>query len=772
MASSEYTPMKFSLRKYLKLRYLVLGIVAISVVAALGVGLYALYLDGKVREQFEGRRFALPARVYARPLELFAGARLGAEEFAKELQRLGYKQPLHGSEPGYYVRHDNEFDVVTRPFVFWDGAQPAATLHLTFGDAGLETLTNAADGTAVTLTRLDPEYIGGIYPAHNEDRVLVKLDEVPAELVNGLIAVEDRKFFTHAGVDPRGIARALATMLTGGPRQGGSTLTQQLVKNFFLTPERTLKRKFNEALMALLLDYHYDKNEILETYINEIYLGQDKNRAIHGFGLAAQFYFGKPLKELSLAQSAMLVGIVKGPQVFDPHKKPERAKERRDLTLSLMRDQKFISEEQYLKAKIEPLGVIAKPAMGTTRYPAFFDLVRKQLLRDYQEADLRSEGLQIFTTLDPRTQAAAEHALVTRLAQLDKKGAKDGALLEGAVVVTDSQSGEVQALVGGRDPSYPGFNRAVDSRRSIGSLMKPAVYLVALAEPSRYTLITPLDDSPLTWREPGRPAWTPKNYDKANHGNVPLRTALANSYNIPTARIGLELGVDHVVATAGSLLGSEEPLPPYASSVLGAVPLSPLEVTQMYQTIASGGFRVPLRAIREVLTADGIPLQRYQLSVEQVADAESVYLLTTAMQGVVREGTAKGLVSYVPAELHVAGKTGTTDDARDAWFAGFTGDRVAVVWVGYDDNRPTRFTGGGGAMPIWGQLMAQLEPEPLEPPLPENVEMVWIDAATGLRGDLACPEAVELPFIRGSAPTEESPCVAEVMPDESIFPGL
>lgn len=757
--------MKSGIRKYFTLRKLALAFLLTVAVTTLATALYALYLDVQVREQFEGRRFALPARVYARPLELFAGMPLSAEEFAKELQRLGYQQPLNGDEPGRFIRRDNQFEVVTRPFVFWDGAQPAATLRLSFGEAGLELLLNANDETPVSLARLDPEYIGGIYPAHNEDRLLVKLDEVPAALIDALIAVEDRRFYSHAGVDPRGLARAVVTTLSGGARQGGSTLTQQLVKNFFLTPERTLKRKFNEALMALLLEYHYDKNEILETYINEIYLGQDKNRAIHGFGLAAKFYFGKPLNELSLAQTAMLVGIVKGPTVYDPHKRPDLTRERRNLVLSLMRDQKVITEEQFLKAKIEPLGVQEKLAMGTTRYPAFFGLVRKQLLRDYQEADLREEGLQIFTTLDPRTQAAAESALVKRLEQLDKKKAKDGAQLEGAVVVTDSQNGEVQAVVGGRDVSYPGFNRAVDSRRPIGSLMKPAVYLTALADPKhRYTLITPLDDNPLTWNEPGRPAWSPKNYDKANHGMVPLRTALANSYNIPTARIGLDLGVDRVLEQARDLLGAEETFPPYASSMLGAVPLSPLDVAQMYQTIASGGFRMPLRAIREVLTADGTPLQRYPLSVEQVADAQSIYLLTTALQGVVRDGTAKGLARYLPAELNAAGKTGTTDDSRDAWFAGFTGGRVAVVWVGYDDNRPTRFTGGGGALPIWGTLMAQLDLEPLEPPLPDNVEMVWIDSATGLRGDLACPEAVELPFISGTAPTEESPCVAEVMP--------
>lgn len=732
--------------------------------AALAVlALYTLYLDFQVRSQFEGRRFALPSRVYARPLDLYPGARLNANEFAHELERLGYQQPLQGNKPARYERHGNDFDIVTRPFVFWDGAQPSSNLHLEFDANGLESITSNVDSAPVNLARLDPEYIGGIYPGHNEDRVLVKLNEVPADLLNALLAVEDRRYYSHFGLDPRGIARALVSILSGGPRQGGSTLTQQLVKNFFLTPERTLKRKFNEALMALLLEYHYDKEEILETYINEIYLGQDKNRAIHGFGLAARFFFGKRLNELSLAQSAMLVGIVKGPKLYDPHKHPERALERRNLALSLMRDQQFITENEFLRAKIEPLGVGIKPSMGTTRYPAFFGLVRRQLLEYYQEEDLRSEGLQIFTTLDPRTQAAAESTLAKRLARMDRNQDKR---LEGAVVVTDAQNGEVLAVVGGRDASYPGFNRALDARRHIGSLMKPAVYLTALSDPQqRFTLITPLDDSPLVWEEPGRAPWTPQNYDKTNHGDVPLRTALANSYNIPTARLGLELGVDKVLEQA-SELGAGGDFPPYASSVLGAISMSPLDVTQMYQTIASGGFRVPLRAIREVLTANGTPLQRYQLSVEQVADPKAVYLLTTALQAVVSEGTARALANHLPPELNIAGKTGTTDDFRDAWFAGFTGDRVAVVWVGYDDNSTTRYTGSSGALPIWGQLMSQLNPEPLFPPIPENVEMVWIDAATGLLGDSDCPEGVELPFIAGTAPAEKSPCTSR---SRSIF---
>jgi penicillin-binding protein 1B len=299
--------------------------------------------------------------------------------------------------------------------------------------------------------------------------------------------------------------------------------------------------------------------------------------------------------------------------------------------------------------------------------------------------------------------------------------------------------------------------------------MKPAVFLAALSEPSQFTLITPLDDSPLSGRETGK--WRPKNYDRRNHGSVPLRTALANSYNIPTVRIGLALGMKKVLKKA-SKLGNEKEIEPNGSSVLGAVPMSPLEVAQMYQTFANGGFRVPLRAIREVLTANGTPLQRYPLSGEQVAEAGSVYLLTAAMQGVIREGTAKGLANYVPPEIRVAGKTGTTDDGVDSWFAGFTGDRVAVVWVGYDDNRATRFTGGSGALPVWGELMSKLDPQEVMPPLPENVEMVWIDPATGLRGDQGCPGGVELPFIIGSAPEELSPCAGTVVPVEEGAPAF
>jgi penicillin-binding protein 1B len=383
--------------------------------------------------------------------------------------------------------------------------------------------------------------------------------------------------------------------------------------------------------------------------------------------------------------------------------------------------------------------------------------VHRQLRRDYDEKDLRSEGLRIFTSFDPRAQGAAERALGKRIAQYDKERRFGQPGLEGAVVVTDTQSGEVQALVGGRDARYRGYNRAVDAARPVGSLLKPAIYLTALSEPARYTLITPLDDGPFVWKSRGAPDWEPRNYDRKFHGIVPLRTALAQSYNAASARLGTDIGVDKVLATVKKL-GVERELRPFASTLLGAAEMSPLEVAQMYQTIAAGGFRSPLRAIREVTTQEGRPLARYPLKVEQAFAAEPMVLITSALQGVVREGTGQGLKSFLPAEIGAAGKTGTTDEQRDAWFAGFTGDRLAVVWLGYDDNRAARLSGAAAALPVWGDLMAALVPEPLALAQPDGIEQVWIDPQTNLRGDSQCAGALELPFMQGSAPRERAPC--------------
>ncbi|MCK7466877.1 MAG: penicillin-binding protein 1B [Desulfosudis oleivorans] len=728
----------------------------VLLLAALLLAAFTLYLDFRVRDAFEGRRFALPARLYARPLELFPGRKLTPEALVSELNRLDYRSPLAGNEAARYERDGGRIVLVTRAFRFGDGEQPARTLEVSFGDGQVHALRDRTADAEVTLVRLDPPYIGGIYPGHNEDRLLVRLDQVPAHVIDALVAIEDRKFYRHHGIDPRGIARALVALASGRGVQGGSTLTQQLVKNFFLTPERTLSRKATEILMALLLELHYDKREILETYFNEIYLAQDGNRAIHGIGLASQFFFGKPVEQLSVAEGALLVGMVKGPILYDPRKHPQRARERRDLVLTEMSRLAMLDAAQLDAARASPLGVIERPVTGTTRYPAFLDLVRRQLKSDYREDDLRSEGLHILTTLDPEAQESAERALAQGLARIERSR-RNTTALEGAVVVTAVQTGEVQALVGGRDPRFEGFNRALDARRPAGSLLKPVIYLTALANPEKYTLITPIDDSPLVWKERGIEDWKPENYDHKNHGQVPLRLALAIPTTSPVPVSGSSLGLTEVLDNVRRL-GIERELPPYAASLLGAVDLAPIEIAGAYQTIASGGFRMPLRAIREVLTPEGQPISRYGLSVDQVFAPAPVYLTTNALQGVVREGTGTGLRHYLPESLALAGKTGTTDELRDAWFAGYSGDRVAVVWVGRDDNTPTGLSGSSGALPIWGELMRQLDPEPLALPMPDDIELVWIDPPTGLRADRDCPGAIELPFARDSAPEESAPC--------------
>jgi penicillin-binding protein 1B len=723
-----------------------------TVLAAAG---FTLYLDFRVRHEFEGRRFALPARIFARPLELHVGLRIPLPDVVDELKQLGYRDVARPGESGWYLREEGRLEIALRPFVFWDGAQPPRGVTVGF-DGGKVSMLKDGAGQDVPLARVEPLPIGGIYPAGNEDRILVRLNDVPKHLVEELVAVEDRSFRTHHGFDLRGLARAARSIFSERV-QGGSTLTQQLVKNFFLTPERTIQRKATELVMAVLLEMHYEKDEILETYLNEIYFGQDRDRAIHGIGLAAQYYFAKDVQYLSVAESAMLVGMVRGPAIYDPYKHAARTLERRNLVLRETRDQGKITLEQYASARQAPLGVTNKSGMGTSPYPAFLKLVHKQLRRDYDEKDLRSEGLRIFTTLDPRAQGAAEAALTRRLAQFDKEKRFGQPGLEGAVVITDPQSGEVQAMVGGRDVRYAGYNRALDAARPVGSLLKPAIYLTALSDPSRYTLVTPIDDGPFLWKSRGAPDWEPLNYDKKFHGMVPLRLALAHSYNAASARLGTDLGIDKVLGNVRRL-GVERDVRPYASAMLGAVDLSPFEVAQMYQTIASGGFRSPLRSIREVTTQDGKPLQRYPLAVEQAFPPEPVYLLAAAMQDVVREGTAQALKSYLPPEITVAGKTGTTDEQRDAWFAGFSGDRLAVVWVGYDDNRAARLSGSAAALPIWGDLMAALTPEPLALARPERIEMVSIDPQSGLRGGSSCPGAVELPFMQGSAPRDRAPC--------------
>ena len=727
-----------------------LGLVGLVILAG-----FAVYLDAVVQEKFSGKRWTVPAKVYARPLELFVGQKLTKADFLRELDALGYRRESTVNGPGAVSVAGNNIELNSRGFQFYEGAEPARKVRVRFsGDyvAGL----SQADGSNLAVARLEPMLIGGLYPAHQEDRILIKLDQVPAYLIDALVAVEDRDYFDHFGVSPKGIARALWINASSGRLvQGGSTLTQQLVKNFYLTNERTLLRKATEAMMAVLLELHYDKREILEAYMNEVFLGQDGQRAVHGFGLASQYFFSQPVSELKLEQVALLVGMVKGPTYYNPRRNPERAMTRRNLVLDLLAEQGTITAEEAATAKAKPLGVTTRGSMADSSFPAFLDLVKRQLREDYREQDLTEEGLRIFTSFDPILQLKAEEALGETLKRLaGRKGVDE---VQAGMVVTNPETGEIQALIGSRQPRFAGFNRALDAVRPIGSLIKPAIYLSALERPSQYTLTSWLEDEPFSIKGQDGQVWTPQNYDRKAHGTIYLYQGLAHSYNLSTAKLGLEIGVPNVLKTL-ERLGVERKWPAYPSMLLGAGALTPMEVAGMYQTLANGGFNTPLRGIRSVLTAEGEPLGRYPFKIQQRFDPGAIYLLQNAMQRTMREGTGRSVYSQLPSSLNLAGKTGTSNDSRDSWFAGFSQDLLSVVWLGRDDNGPTPLTGATGALQVWTSFMRKADPLPLDMQMPDNVTQAWIDRQTGLGSASGCPNAVQMPYIRGSEPAPGSAC--------------
>jgi len=722
----------------------------ITLVLAVLFALWIILLDARIRSTFSDRMWQLPARVYARPLELFAGARVSPAELVYELDLLGYRAVSAPRSPGQYTRYRERVELHTRGFAFADEREPSRRVLLEFAGDHVQALS--AGGGRLPLMRLDPLEIGGIYPRHGEDRLLVRLAQVPASLVAGLKAVEDRAFDEHRGFSVSGILRAaLANLRSGQVVAGGSTITQQLVKNYYLTPERTLARKIRELAMALLLELHYDKSQILESYLNEVYLGQEGPRAIHGFALAARHYFDTPLEQLALHQQALLIGMVKGPSLYNPLRHPERALARRNVVLRVMAEQGVVSAAQADRARAMPLGLNRRNGVLRT-YPAFLDLVRRQLRREYREEDLATQGLRVFTTFDPLLQWRAEASTERVLAQLDPGGE-----LESATVVTRLDTGEVAALVGGRSPRYAGFNRALDARRPAGSLLKPAVYLAALEQPRRYTLASVLSDTPLRTELAGGRVWEPRNFDREAHGDVLLLAALANSYNLATARLGMALGIDTLVATLGRL-GVTEGVSPVPALTLGAGEYSTLMMARLYQAIAAGGYRLPLRSIRDVVDSGGEVLSRYLTDYERTASLQAVYLLQFALQEAVRTGTGRALYRQLPPDFTVAGKTGTTSDGRDSWFAGFSGDLVAVSWIGRDDNGSTGLTGASGALLVWADFMAAARRKPLDYRPPADIVLVTVDERTGQLTGEDCPHARMLPFIAGSEPQQRTDC--------------
>ena len=731
-----------------------------AVALALFIGLLAwgVVLERQITAKWEGRKWNIPSRIYSDAYLLHPGRRLDRADFEARLERLGYLEQAGGvDEPGEYAVGDATWLVYLHAFSYPDGSNPAYPVRIDTSRGVITRVTQARTGKTIDTSALEPEVIGVVFDQHMEDRTPIELAEVPPYVVQAILAVEDARYFRHPGVDPIRIVGALAANLRAGETsQGGSTITQQLVKNYYLTAERTYRRKLIEAPMAMILELKYSKDDILEAYLNEIYLGQRGASSIMGIEEAARYYFGKSVREVDLAQAATLAGLIRDPRRYNPHRDPDAAKARRDLVLRLMHDQDRITDDQYAYARGEPLLVRGEEKRFNDA-PHFADFVLRELADRYPRRLLQSEGLRIFTTLDMGYQIAAERALTEGIEHLEEgypRLAKRKGELQGAVVVVDPQTGFVRAMVGGRDYQTSQFNHADQARRQPGSTFKPFVYLTAFLTPGRWSPATIIDDMPFEVISGGQ-VWSPDNYDGTVHGNVTLRTALTNSMNIATSRLALDVGLNRVTRTAHDA-GIESRLQAVPSLALGAFEVTPLELASAYSTLANGGVHTEPLSILSAVDEDGKVVQHRQVKMERVLPADAVYLVNDMLQDVFDYGTARRArgLGYGGA---AAGKTGTTNSTRDAWFVGFTTEIVALVWVGYDDNAPIGLYGDSAALPIWVQFMKLSGYGDRSPefPAPRNIVLVEIDPGTGLLAAPGCPATRYEAFISGTEPTEE-----------------
>ena len=721
------------------------------------LGAYAFYLDAQIKHSFSGNKWEVPAQIFARPLELSKGEEITPQEVIDELNLLGYRKVAFANSSGEYSYQNRVLNVQRRAFQFPEGAEPLRHLVITWSGARIGEIYDKSEDRPYGSVKLEPWLVTRMTSGSHEDRMLVSLDTIPDMLPRALTLVEDRNFYNHHGVAPLSIIRALmANIAAGRTVQGGSTLTQQLVKNMFLTRERSIVRKAKEALMAVIIDARYSKSEIIEAYLNEVFLGQNGDMAVHGFGLASYFYFDRPANELSTPEIATLVAIIKGPSYYNPRKYAERTKERRDLVLRMLFDENEINREQYERYINMPLGLASGASLASGKHPAFMERVRKELNEILAEPSLRDSGVKVFTTLDIVAQRRAEKALAGTLngLQKDRKAA-----LQGAMVVTDSSSGEVRAIVGGKDYAFKGFNRALDAKRPIGSLIKPAVYLTALEDPTQFNLATPLMDEPITLESKNGQQWSPKNYDKTFRGQVPLLQGLTESLNVPTVNLGMQVGLDAIADTLARL-GVNTPVEKVPSLTLGAFELAPFVTNQMYQTLSNNGRYVPLHTVTSVVTAENALLWKKAEFYSQRTDEAATYLLNYALYKVTTDGTAKRVGANF-GRVNMAGKTGTTDDYRDSWFSGFDRNNVVTVWVGNDDNQPVNLTGAGGALPVFINYMKSQAPKSLSRRFPEGLGIAHFDAKSGAVVVAGCAGSLSVPAILDVLPPAQQDCAGK-----------
>ena len=728
---------KFTLSSFALAVLIIVFVISLAVIAI---------IDSRVTNKLEGVLWTVPAKVYSRSLDLAEGLSINKSNLLRELKMLSYSEKKNPTKPGEYFYNKNKLNIFLRGYE----DQNSGLFEIFIRDGRVEEITNQL-GLSVDLVKLEPIAIGGMYPSHMEDRILVSWPQVPSILIDTILSVEDQTFFNHNGISLRSISRAFFTNVKAGDiEQGGSTITQQLAKNLFFSPEQTIKRKVMEAIAALLIEFHYSKEEILLAYINDVFLAQSGKRAVHGFGMGAQHFFGTSLMNLETDQIALLVGMLKGPSLYNPRRNPNNATNRRNLVLRILHRGGHISLSSLEEMKTRPLRVIKPSFRSETRYPAFHDLVRLELRENYQDSELRTQGLRIQTNLDPVLQESLESSIKkTKLELVNKYGNKLNEL-EGAAIAVDIISGEIKAVVGSSSPSEFGFNRSINAIRPIGSLVKPFIYLTALNKYDKYTLTTILDDSKLSF-ESGGEIWEPDNFDKKYHGKIPLHVALWQSYNIASARLGMELGYDSVQETF-SKLGITKTIERYPSLFIGSFEMSPFDAIQSYQVIAADGFYSPLRSIRDIQDLRGEIDLSYPYKIEQRIRPEPLHLLKFAMKQTFISGTARGYPRKKIESWQAGGKTGTSDDQRDSWFVGFAGDILVLVWLGFDDNRPTPLTGRSGALEVWKNFIDDIQPTAVQGNNFPRIKYVWVDKKDGLLSGEKCKNSLLVPFINGTEP--------------------
>jgi penicillin-binding protein 1B len=688
---------------------------------------------------------------------LFPGQRFNRDLLLDKLFNLGYHEVLHRPEKkGELQILPKEIGIYLHDLKTPWKEREGFGVRMTTAENLIASIVRADTAEVVPILELEPEEINLFFGPERERRQLVSIQQVPRHLITAVLAIEDARFYQHHGIDLRGMSRAfLMNLRHGAIRQGGSTLTQQLAKNYFLTPEKTLRRKLKEILLAVVMELKYQKDDILEIYLNEIYLGQKGSVAINGVGEAAFFYFGKPVDDLFRAEAAVIAGLIKAPNHYSPYQDSERCRSRRDAVLRAMHAKDWISRTELLADLKIPVKTVGYSVHGK-KAPYFVDYLEEQLKELYRSEDLTSLGLSIYTTLDTQVQQAAEKALVDGLARLERVNPElqrqdPDQRLQGAIVVMQPRTGYVLAMVGGRSYSTSQYNRIVQARRQPGSSFKPFVYVSAL---DTFTPATMLSNQPQTYTVDGH-SWEPQNFEPVTQYTVSFRDALKMSYNLATVDLAMKTGLDQIVEMATRFHFST-PIKPYPSLALGAFEVIPMELARAYCVFPAEGVQPYPLTLKSVAAENGDSLKQKHLQIERLISPAKAYIMNFMLQSVVTEGTARALKNYGIA-WPVAGKTGTTNDFKDAWFVGYTPDILALVWVGFDNGDPLHATGSSAALPIWADLMNAIPQYVSEEgfSVPSGVEKRTVCSVTGLQAvKNACPETVDEYFLSENVPTE------------------